>query len=264
MYQVTEKSTTFGLKTPFSKKTPFRFPQLSMFSLSRLLSDLAAQLYPTGRAFTVFKNGVIDTLHTAINMSFIRFIEEAKDTLNSCFPDNDSFDENDCSLWEYRFGMVTNLSLDLATRRQAIFRRMSRGRNVPARQHISYITYQLQLAGFDVYLHENGFIEGGILVYKRPEEINSILPENLQHGVPTQHGIGTQHGGVNNDVIANSYKPNEIYSVGDNYLSKTFFIGGEVFGSTATVPYSRQEEFRELVLKLKPAHLIAFTFIDYL
>lgn len=263
MYQVTEKSTVFGLKTKFGRNTPFRYPTINGTSLTVLFSDLAAQLYPTGRAFNMFKFDIKERLHSAINVQFIRLINDAKLTIDSCFPDNNNFDENDCALWEYRFGMFTNPLLSLATRKQAIFRRMSRGRNVLARQHILYIEHQLQLAGFDVYLYENGFIEGGILVYKRPEEILDLRPENTQHGGILQHGLGTQHGGVNHEVIANSFEPNELYSVGDNNLSKTFFIGGPTFGSTAEVQEIRQREFRELVLKLKPAHLAAFTFINY-
>lgn len=264
MYQVTEKSTAFGNKTPFGLKTPFRFPNAIQNSLTDLFFNLAIQLYPTGRAFNMFKFSVMEKFHSAINMSFFRLLNDAQSTIDSCFPDNDNFDANDCALWEYRFGIITNESLDLPTRRLAIYRRMARGRNVPARQHINYIEYQLQLAGFDVYLYENGFIEGGILVHKTPEEILALIPPTTQHGGTTQHGIGTQHGGVNLDIIANSYLPNELYGVGDNYLSKTFFIGGTTLGATAIVPEIRQKEFRELVLKLKPAHLVAFTFVDYL
>jgi hypothetical protein len=264
MYEVTEKSTVFGLKTPFGLRTPFRFPNPSGVSLTDLFSSLALQLYPTGRAFNLLKNSIMDKFHSAINMSFIRLLNDAKSTIDSCFPDNENFDENDCALWEYRFGITTNELLDLPNRRLAIYRRMSRGRNIPARQHILYLEYQLQSAGFDVYVYENGFIEGGVLVHKRPNEILALIPPTTQHGGSSQHGIGLQHGGVNSEVIANSYKPNELYSVGDNYLSKTFFIGGSSLGTTAIVPENRQEEFRELVLKLKPAHLVVFTFIDYL
>ncbi len=264
MYQVTEKSTVFGIKTPFGFKTPFKFPNPSGISLTDLFADLAIQLYPTGRAFNMFKYSIMDKFHSAMNMSFVRLLNDAQSTIDSCFPDNDNFDANDCALWEYRFGIITNELLDLPTRRLAIYRRMSRGRNVPSRQHILYIENQLQLAGFNVYLYENGFIEGGILVHKRPEEIIALIPPTTQHGGVTQHGIGTQHGGVNSEIIANSYQPDELYGVGDNYLSKTFFIGGSTLGATAIVPEIRQKEFRELVLKLKPAHLAAFTFIDYL
>ena len=264
MYQVTERSTAFGLKTPFGKKIPFKYPTLNRLSLSSIFSDLASQLYPTGRAFSMLKYGIMDKVHNAFNISFIRLIEDAQLTIDSCFPDNNNFSEADCALWEYRFGMPTNTSLTLEVRKQALLRRISRGRNVPSRQHKEYLQYQLQLAGFDVYVHENGFIEGGVRVFKTPQQITSISTSTVQHGGGTQHGIGTQHGGMSSQVIANSHKTNESYSVGDDYLWATFFVGGETLGDTATIPSTREDEFRELVLKLKPAHLVAFTFIDYI
>lgn len=263
MYQTTEKSTTFGNRTIFSSRVHFRLPNVNLGSIVDIFSELASQLYPTGRAFYTLKNSIKEKVHLAINTSFIRLIEDAKLTLDSCFADNNNFLENDCALWEYRFGMRTNLDLDVTTRRQAIFRRMSRGRNIQARQHISYIEYQLQLAGFNVFLHENGFLESGIIVFKRPQDILYLMPENVQHGGSTQHGVGVQHGGVSSDIIANSFKANEFFSVEDEYLWASFFIGGETLGTTAEIPENRLEEFRELVLKLKPAHLVAFTFINY-
>lgn len=264
MYQVTEKSTAFGLKTSFGFGTPFRFPNSVSNSLTTLLSSLAVQLYPTGRAFYMLKDSIMEKVHLAINVSFVRFLEDAKTTLDSCFPDNANFTEDDCSLWEYYFGMVTNTSLSVQVRRDAIYRRMARGRNIPARQHILYIENQLQLAGFDVYLHENGFIESGVRVFKRPQDFLFSLPDTIQHGGDTQHGIGVQHGGGSSEVIANSYQANELYAVDDDYLWATFFISGEILGTYAEIPEDRLEEFRELVLKLKPAHLIAFTFINYI
>ncbi len=263
MYEVTEKSTVHGVKTPHGFKTPHRFPVSGIANLTGMMSDLASQLYPTGRAFYMKKGGVMDNTHLAFNVSFIRLVNDAKSTINSSFPDNVDFNEDDCTLWEYRFGIVTDTSLPVATRRAALLRRMARGRNVPARQHRSYIEYQLQIAGFNVFVFENGFIEGGVKVYKKPEDISGIDAGAVQHGGDSQHGIGMQHGGGNSEVIANSYKPNEPYSVADDKLWATFFIGGEVLGEMAVVPLKRQEEFRELVLKLKPAHLVAFTFINY-
>jgi hypothetical protein len=263
MYKKTAKSTVFGENTKFGMQTPFKIPSDESKSLSSYLLQLAVQLYPTGRAFYMLKESIKEKLHNAINISFIRFIDDANFTIDSCFPDNDNFSIEDCRLWEYRLGMISNEALDTQIRKEAIKRRMSRGRNVKARQHINYLQYQLQSAGFDVYLHENGFIESGVLVYKKPQEILYLQPENVQHGGTTQHGIGVQHGGVNAEVIANSYKPNEIYSVADENLYATFFIGGETLGASTEVALNRQEEFRELVLKLKPAHLVAFTFINY-
>lgn len=262
MYQVTEKSTVHGYNTPHGYSTPHRFPS-STKSLTDIMSELATQLYPTGRAFYTKKGGFKDRMHLAINVSFIRFINDAQGTIDSVFPDNVNFTAEDCTLWEYRFGMVTDESLPVSVRREAINRRMGRGRNVRARQHRNYIEYQLQLAGFDVYVFENGFIEGGVKVYKNPQEVALLSPGELQHGGTTQHGIGTQHGGSSAQVIANSFEANEVFSVPDDKLWATFFIGGAALGSSAEIPNSRQEEFRELVLKLKPDHLVAFTFINY-
>lgn len=263
MYQVTEKSTVHGVKTPHGFKTPHRFPTSGIGNLSSILSDLASQLYPKGRAFNMIKGSIMDKVHLAFNVSFIRLINDAKSTIDSTFPDNNNFTSDDCTLWEYRFGIVTDTSLTVIDRRAALLRRMGRGRNVPARQHRNYIEYQLQVAGFDVYVYENGFDEGGVIVYKTPEEISGAGAGVVQHGGDSQHGIGMQHGGGNSEVIANSYKPNEAYSVAEDNIWATFFIGGPNLGDYAVIPEQRQEEFRELVLKLKPAHLVAFTFINY-
>jgi hypothetical protein len=263
MYEVTENSTVHGVKTPHGFKTPHRFPFKGVKSLGDIMSNLASQLYPTGRAFYMNKGGVMDNTHQAFNRSFIRIINDCQSTIDSTLPDNDNFNADDCTLWEYRFGMVTNETLTLKERRSAIYRRMSRGRNVPARQHKNYIEAQLQLAGFDVFLYENGFIEGGVRVYKRPSDLAVLGTLSVQHGGNSQHGIGMQHGGSSSQIIANSYKSGELYSVADNRLWATSFIGGNTLGSYATIPANREEEFRELVLKLKPAHLAFFTFINY-
>jgi len=153
------------------------------------MSELAAQLYPTGRAFYMPKNGVANNTHLALNRSFIRIINDCQSTIDSTFPDNENFTEEDCALWEYRFGIITDESLGVVQRREAVLRRMSRGRNVPARQHKNYIEAQLQLAGFDVYVHEN------TIPYKRPQDIIALAANNVQHGGTSQHGIGMQHGG---------------------------------------------------------------------
>lgn len=263
MYQVTENSTVFGFKTPFGRNTPFRWPTKIRASLKTIMSGLAISLYPTGLAFTFPKFGIGDKLHEGINVSFIRIINDCRSTLDSLIPDNENFNADDCSLWEYRLGLRTNIYADIADRRSAIFRKMSRGRNVKARQSRTYLEYQLRTAGFDVYVHENGFLEGGVWVYKTPTDITSSALNLTQHGGISQHGSGIQHGAVSSQVIANSSNPNESFSVGSGNQWATFFIGGQVLGTTATIPSSREVEFRELVLRLKPCHLVAYTFINF-
>lgn len=257
MYEVTSKSTVHGYGTPHGFNTPHRFPDYLKGGLADIMANLAIDLYPTGRAFTMQKGGVADRMHIALNRSFIRLVNSGFSVLDSTFPDNENFDADDCLLWEYRLGLITNESLPLQDRRDAILRKMSRGRNVPARQGKDYIENQLRIAGFDVYVHEN------TIPYQTPDDIVAGSSNIAQHGGSTQHGIGSQHGATPVQLIANSMTPGESFSVGSENLWATFFIGGSVLGDSAIIPANREVEFRELVLKLKPAHLIAYTFINF-
>lgn len=255
MYNVTEKSTAHGLKTPHGLGTPHRMPSSLQGSLTDVMASLAIDLYPTGRAFTMPKDGIADKTHGALNRSFIRLINAGLGIFDSNIPDSENFDTDDCLLWEYRLGLRTNESLTIDQRRDAILRKLSRGRNVKARQSLTYIQYQLRLAGFDVYVHEN------TIPYRSPEDIVAGYSNRAQHGDDNQHGTGLQHGATSVQLIANLSTPKEAFSVGN--LWATFFIGGAVLGNSANVSPKREEEFRELVLKLKPAHLVAYTFINF-
>lgn len=263
-YEVTDRSTQHGLRTPHGMRTPHRYPTTPGESYTDIFEDFTRQLYPTGRVWYMKRGGVFDRFHKAINRSFIRLIEDCGLTLDSFFPDNNNFSEEDATLWEYRLGLVTNESLPLSLRMDAIRRKFTYPGNVIARQHPLFIQSQLQAAGFDVYIHENKFFEGGEWVYKTPGEIAGIGVDNTQHGFGTQHGLGTQHGSSSFEVVANSANPVENYAVGgyDN-LWATFFIGGENLGDMASVPESRLYEFKELILKLKPAHTVAYLFVNF-
>lgn len=264
MYEVTNKSTMHGLGTPHGKSTPHKMPiPDSSFNVVDVMADLARQLYPTGRAWWMPYNGVFSNLHKAINLSFVRVVESSNLTLDSIFPDNENFSIEDCILWEYRLGLVSNNSLSLEQRKQAILRKIAYPNNVKARQSRSFIESQLRLAGFDVYVHENSYFDGVKWNYYSPNDITGLSSSEVQHGDELQHGGGTQHGFSGFDLIANEAVENESFSIGDGNLWATFFIGGQTLGQIANVPITRLTEFKELVLKLKPAHLVAVTFINY-
>ena len=249
--------TRHGLATPHGYNTPHRFPS-EVASNIDILRDLSIQLYPSGRVWYRPERGPFDKFHDAINQSFARLIEDSSLSLDKMFPDNDNFNEDDATLWEYRLGLITNETVSLDLRKDAIRRKMGYPNNVKARQHPFFIERQLQLAGFDVYVHEN------LPPYQTPSDIIALSLNETQHGGVAQHGNGTAHGGDNFDVIANSIDQVENYSIGGvSNLWATFFIGGENLGDLAEVPQSRLREFKELVIKLKPAHLVAFTFINY-
>lgn len=223
-----------------------------------ILGDLSVQLYPTGRAWYRPENGTWEQFHKAINQSFLRLIQDGNSLIEGTLPDNENFTTPDATLWEYRLGLITNTSTDLEVRKASISRKLGHPNNIKARQHPLFIQSQLQLSGFNVWVHEN------TISYQTPAEIIGVEVSALQHGEPAQHGNSTQGGGTSFDVIANSVEEVESFAVGIEGIWATFFIGGEILGSVADVPYSRLREFKELVIKLKPAHTVAFTFINYI
>ena len=145
----------------------------------------------------------------------------------------------------------------------AILQKMRYPGTIIARQHYTYVESQLQLAGFDAYVYENRFFEGGQWITKTPFEVSGLTPNPVRHATSLQHGQ-TQHGGGPYPKIVNSLsqRVDNEFSVGSNYRS-TFFIGGATLGSKANINYDRISEFRQLVLKLKPAQTVAFVFLNF-
>lgn len=264
MYEATEESTQHGLSTPFGLETPHSYPISQTQNLPKVLIELANELYPTGRAYSIKDGKTISKVHEAINVGFIRLVQDSFFTLDSTLPDNINFSLDDCNLWEYRLGIVSNPNLDIEIRKKAILRKMSFARNIKAGQNKSFIESQLQLAGFDVYVHENKFFEAGEWVYKTPSEILGNIGGNTQYANNVKYGQGVQYGGSTAELIANLSTTSESFAIGTDRLWATFFIGAEVLGEYANVPSSRLKEFKELVLTLKPAHLVAFTFVNYI
>ena len=53
------------------------------------------------------------------------------------------------------------------------------------------------------------------------------------------------------------------FDIGGNYRS-TFFIGGVNLGEFADVDVNRKDEFRQLILKIKPTQSVAYNLINYI
>tara|TARA_Y100001951_G_C11275219_1_gene261482 strand:+ start:287 stop:1087 length:801 start_codon:yes stop_codon:yes gene_type:complete len=263
-YIVTDNSTQFGHDTPHGAKVPHKHPSDGEDSFTTIFTGLAKQLYPTGRAFTMPENSVFENTHKSLNQSMMRLVNDAKNIIETSIPDNELFSESDASFLERKFGLFEKSAIPLEDRMAAILRKMAYPSNIKARQHPNFIQSQLRLSGFDVNIYENRFLEGGEYVQKTPDQVAAVSVANTQHGGDTQHGNGVFHGSANFEVIANSDKPGESYGIGvDANLWATFFIAGDTISSMATVPAEREREFRQLVLKLKPAHTVAYLFVNF-
>lgn len=224
---------------------------------------LTKQLYPTGRAFKMPKGGFFEKLHLALNESENRAYNAAYGLLDNILPDNANFTEADAYDWERRLGLITGLGVSLEDRKKAIKRKINHPGIIAARQHYLYIQAQLQAAGFEVYVYENRFPYGNTYYTRSILDITSGIGINdLQHG-DLQHG-DAQHGGAYGNIIVNhiSETLDQQFYVTNN-LRNTFFIGGNPLGSFANITLNRKDEFRQLILKLKPAQMVGYLLINY-
>lgn len=226
--------------------------------------SLTRQLYPTGRAFKMPVDGYLEALHKGLGQSESRAWADAVSIFDNILPDNDNFTEQDATDWENRLGLITAEGVSLADRKLAIKRKINFPGAQPARQHYLFLQNQLQAAGFNVYVFENRFSDGmGGYTTQAPLDITAgVGSVGAQHG-DFQHG-DFQHGAYYNNIIANHIDEDIdiAFNVGLN-LRSTFFIGDNPLGSFIIIDAKRKDEFRQLILKLKPAQTVGFLFVNY-
>jgi hypothetical protein len=235
-----------------------------LFNFLTNISSLARQLFPTGRAFKMAENSYLESLMYALSLSENRAYNDALSIQNSILPDNSEFTSDDATDWERRLGMIVNPLVDLELRKLAIRRKINHPGNIKARQHYLYIEGQLRAAGFDVYVYENRFPYGGSY-YTRSlfDIIGGVGIDALQYG-DSQYG-DSQYGGTYSNIIANYIDEiiDSNFAISSN-LRCTFFIGANPLGQFANVPIERKQEFRQLILKLKPTQMVGYLLINYI
>lgn len=230
------------------------------------LLALTHQLYPSGRAFWMPVGGDMEKLHLGINESLDQSYQDALTLFSGLLPDNSDFNESDAANWERVYGITTNAGLPLQQRMNAIYQKIAFPGGQPARQNYLFIQGELQQAGFDVYVYENIFSDGmGGFTTKTPQQISSdpSIFTQVRYG-QVRYGQ-SRYGNVLNNKIANSVNESDDlhFDIGGD-LTGTFFIGGPTLGSFANVPAARHDEFRQLILQLKPTQNVGFLFINYI
>lgn len=229
-----------------------------MPDLITILVNLTVRLFPLGRAFRTPPGGLKEGVFRALAQSEADWTVDALGILDQVLADNDNFTEDDAAEWERRLAIRSSPGTSLADRKLAILRKYSSPGDIPARQHYLYLEGQLQAAGFNVFVHENKDGMGGTI------PIEAFIAN--QYGTPTPQYGQVQYGPglANLDLVANfidTDRDNQFVLSDD--LRATFFIGGSVLGSSATVPTSRREEFRQLILTIKPLQTVGILLIDY-
>lgn len=228
------------------------------------IKTLMRQMLPNGLAFRHPLDGYQDGLQNALAISEAQCYEDAMSVLFSILPDNDNFTSTDATLWEQRLGLISNSSVPLVDRKLAILRKMNHPGAIPARQNYRYLERELRAAGFDVYVYENRFA-----TYPTGYEvINPLVASGGIGGVAARHGLilhgRARHGIHYQNIIANHIDESVdwMFDIGNN-LKSTFFIGYTPFGTFADVDENRKDEFRELILKIKPVQTVGFLLVNY-
>lgn len=197
------------------------------------------QLYPNGHAFNVSENTNRAKIHNSTNVVYNDYLDQLKSLVNSALA-KDVIDEDEIAFLENIYGVYFVDGLTFEERLNRVRLRMTYPNGIVNRSSAAWIEHVLMSFGFDVRIIENN---GEI----PPQP--SIL-SRTQYGT-TNYGLNNNLNGFKYNVIANSMFENEIYSFGGK-LWATFFIN-----IITPIEPERINEFRELVLKLKPAHLCA-------
>ena len=242
---------------------------------------LTKRLYPKGRAFNIRVNSNRERLHKALDVSEATAYNDALSILDAILPDNDNFTDEDATRWEQRLGMIDGSNTTLANRKLAIARKMNHPGTIPARQSIDYIEQQLQDAGFNVFAYRSngmGIVQVLSSAGNVPQLGSTQLGQSQLGGVYGYYAqyftcaqLGASQLGqtqlnscwYNNNLINNIDEALDANIYITNQFEWLFYIGGPTLGSFANVDASRKNEFRQLLLKLKPVNSAAHLLIDY-
>ena len=253
-----------------------------MSSTIEKIKKLGKQLYPRGRAFKFPKGGNMEKLNAALSQSEQRAFDDGVSILDEVLPDNANFTTKDATRWEFRLGMITNPAVSLDDRKLAIIRKMNHPGEIPARQSWDYIEETLQAAGFDVYVHENipptsieavlalpfafGQLGQSQLGQSQLGNVYNIYPDLFscaQLGVGQLGQFSLAQCWYNNKIVNNIEAAKDANWPVGAFKKHTFFIGAATLGEFADVDATRIDEFRQLILRLKPAQAVGYLLINY-
>jgi hypothetical protein len=242
-----------------------------------LLNDtfiwLSQKLYPNGRAFWMAPpkadetGGIFYRLHRAISnqqaaaYNFLRGIQNAQ------LPDNPGFTIDDAHAWYRRLGIYDSGTVPFDDMKARIRQAMSFPQVPLNKQNYNFITQQLQDAGFNVKVWENRFDDGaGGWETRTPDEVLGTPAGEayLDDFELDELDLDSTYSIDNISILANYLEDAAEEDINITNWRSTFYVAApDEVNIFAAIPESRHIEFRQLLLKLKPAHTIGILFVIY-
>lgn len=216
----------------------------------RDILKIKKQLLPAGRAFNVPSGSNFEKLLLGLAGQESKAFDAALGLLDGIIPDNENFTAEYAARWEKALSLSSSISDTLENRMSAIYRKMQFPGGARGRQHKNYLEGQLRAANFNVRIYEYG-------------DIKNLLT-GTDHAANTEHSFRTFHGGwkvpTYTGIVANHIEETLEEDVPPTLsnLKNIFWIAGETFDTFVTIPPYRIEEFRHIVLTIKPLHTVAY------
>ncbi len=209
--------------------------------------------------------GIWYRLHRALTIQFAIAYRAALGTQDFQLPDNANFTLYDAQQWYRRLGIYDSGSVSLADMKLAINAWWSNyNATLRNKQHYTYIQGQLQAAGFNVNIYENRFFPGPVTM--SPDEVLGFAAGDSELEAFELDEVELNETWLMEGItLCNQYleEGRDIETVITN-LRSTFYIADPADITTfAEIPAARKTEFRQLLIKLKPAHTVGILFVNY-
>lgn len=228
---------------------------------------LLKQLSPNGRAFRMRPFGDFDKFADVHAKSFGRASVDISQVLDYLFPDNTRYNIETATEWMKVLGIFNSGSLTLEEMTAAIISRWLYPNNTTGSAYYYTISLAIQAAGFAAGVYENRFYEGGQWITKTPEQLWSELMSVAICGVPMcgETECGTEYLGmpVQRVVQYISEEQDSHFSISPNMRCTFFVASSDDISVKATLPLSRKDEFRQLLIQLKPIQAVGLAYINY-
>lgn len=220
-----------------------------------------SQLLPNARAWSLVAQKNLKTFFESLETSVGAFRTFFDLVWLDIFPAT----TRQIAAWEEQFGLLETGISDLERRERLAGAWVALGGQTP-----SYIQETLQTAGFPVFVHEWWLSKSPLIMvdpsYYLRKDL-SVVAWNAECGEPNAEcGQSWMQCGdfytIPGYAIQNGV-PIALPSFPDTLWPYFLYIGGQVFGTQATIPADRQTEFQTLCEKIAPTHVWLGLLVTY-